>query len=169
MACVWRNGQITIINKRNCHTVAHRYNWTFSSATGLKPVMAAQSPWRQGRGCWTARELQFSKQSFFFLDVLLLPSRQGREGSWSHAQGPSEVFGGQVLLEETRGQRSQSSPGFAQDESYRCGIWSNRRGTKANIVMSQGRGGGGSVTWINVRVVSQATLGLKSNLRSWLV
>lgn len=124
MACVWRNGQITIINKRNCHTVAHRYNWTFSSATGLKPVMAAQSPWRQGRGCWTARELQFSKQSFFFLDVLLLPSRQGREGSWSHAQGPSEVFGGQVLLEETRGQRSQSSPGFAQDESYRCGIWS---------------------------------------------
>lgn len=65
----------------------------------------------------------FSKQAFFFLEVLLLPSREGREGSGCHPKGLGEILDGQVCLEEERNQRATvtfPTSGFT-GESCRCG------------------------------------------------
>lgn len=61
-----------------------------------------------------------SKQSSFFLEVLLLPSRQGREGNWRHPKGSSEVFHRQVLLEDERAEAKSLLPNIWAGGS---GVW----------------------------------------------
>lgn len=105
-----RSEQITIINRRDYHTVAHGYNWTFSAGIGFKTNNGRTQPSQAGQGLLNSQSRDSQNSPFSFLRFCCFHRGRAEKAVGVIPKALVKSSRDRCSQERTRGQRSQSSP-----------------------------------------------------------